>query len=602
MDSQAVPTPAPESAADDLIPARMLNEIVYCPRLYWLEHVAGEWEDSGDTLSGRRVHRRVDTEGPALPPPDELPSGFEARSVAVQSQDDGITAKLDLVQARDDGYVTPVDYKRGSAPSVERVPTGVWPADRVQVGAQALALRASGYACDGGVVYYAASKARVPVPLTPALIADVRAAVAEARRLRTQAVAPPALIDSPKCPRCSLVGICLPDETRALLNAPTIAPEQLLEQQAARRADVEAQADVSEEEDDDLPGAPQPPLRRLLPADDGRQPCHVQAAGATIGKSGGVLEIRYRDGQRQDVAMRSLSHLSLYGQVHITTAALQALCDEGLGVSFFSSGGWYYGALGNVGGHNVPARLAQFQAATNPGAALRLARAFVRGKLLNCRTLLRRNAQPAPQRTLARLRQLAHEVTEASDLAVLMGLEGTGARLYFESFASLLQPRSGDRTTFDFEGRNRRPPRDPINALLSFAYAVLLKECRIALTKVGLDPSVGFLHQVRPGRPALALDLMEEFRPLLADSTVLSAVNMDVVQAADFVSAAGAVALRESARKAFLGTYERRLAQEVTHPLFGYRITWRRVLEVQARLLARTLTGELPGYPSFLTR
>lgn len=596
MDAHDSPAPAPE----DLIPARMLNEVVYCPRLYWLEHVAGEWEDSGDTLSGRRVHRRVDTEGPALPPPDELPAGFEARAVAVQSQDEGITAKLDLVEARADGHVTPVDYKRGSAPEVERVPTGVWPADRVQVGAQCLALRAAGYACDGGVVYYAASKRRVSVLLTDALVAEVRAAVAEARRLRDQRVPPPTLIDSPKCPRCSLVGICLPDETRALLNAPAVAPAKLLAEQAERHAHVDTLPE--EDEDDDPPGAPQPPLRRLLPSDDGRQPCHIQAAGAQIGKSGGVLQVRYRNGERQDIALRSLSHLSLYGQVQITTAALQALCDEGLGVSFLSSGGWYYGALDSVGGHNVPARLAQFESASNPGAALRLARAFVRGKLLNCRTLLRRNAQPAPTRILARLRQLAHEVTEARDLDVLMGLEGSGARLYFEGFAGLLQPRSGDRTTFDFESRNRRPPRDPINALLSFAYAVLLKECRVALLKVGLDPTVGFLHQVRPGRPALALDLMEEFRPLLADSTVLSAVNMDVVQAADFVSTAGAVALRESARRAFLSTYERRLAQEVTHPLFGYRVSWRRVLEVQARLLARTLTGELPSYPSFLTR
>ena len=155
---------------------------------------------------------------------------------------------------------------------------------------------------------------------------------------------------------------------------------------------------------------------------------------------------------------------------------------------------------------------------------------------------------------------------------------------------------------FAFDGRNRRPPRDPINALLSFGYSLLLRECTAALVKVGFDPSVGFLHQPRPGRPGLALDLMEEFRPLVADSTVLAAVNNGAVQVSDFVRAAGGVALTDGGRRSFLAGFERRMAQEITHPVFEYRISYRRVLEVQARLLARVVTGELPEYPRFLTR
>jgi CRISPR-associated endonuclease Cas1 len=168
----------------------------------------------------------------------------------------------------------------------------------------------------------------------------------------------------------------------------------------------------------------------------------------------------------------------------------------------------------------------------------------------------------------------------------------------------LLRPRSGDggASAFDFEGRNRRPPRDPVNALLSFGYALLTKDCRIALRTVGFDPMVGLYHRPRQGKPALALDLMEEFRPLVVDSTVLSVVNTEEVQGGDFIRAAGSYTLTDGARRAFIGAYERRMETEIKHPLFGYTVSYRRVLEVQARLLARTVLGELEAYPSFKTR
>lgn len=558
----------PELAA---IPARMLNEVVYCPRLYCLEHVAGEWDDNADTVSGRRVHRRVDAGTSAMPPPGEVPwDGLQARSVTVASETDGIVAKLDVIESAG-GQVTPVDYKRGSAPDPTRVPGGVWPADRVQTAAQVMALRASGYACSEGVVYYAASKTRVSVPVDDERVAEVRRAVADARLILQGGVMPPPLVDSPKCPRCSLVGICLPDETNLLRSG----------------------AEPSED------GVT---VRRLLPGDDGRFPCHVQANGATIGKKGGVLEVRMQDGSKQDVRTREVSHLSVFGQVHVTPGVIHELCSQGIGVSFFSSGGWYYGALQGVATVNVGHRIEQFRAAGDAGASLALARAFVVGKILNCRTLLRRNADPPPARALAQLKSLAEEASRIASIESLLGVEGTAARTYFAELGSLLQPRSGASASFEFTHRNRRPPRDPVNALLSLGYALLLKDCRVALLSVGLDPTVGFLHQPRPGRPALALDVMEEFRPLVVDSVVLSVVNTEEVSEGDFVSAAGAVALNERGRRAFLAAYERRMRQEVTHPIFGYRISYRRVLEVQARLLARTLIREIPAYPSFQTR
>jgi CRISPR-associated protein Cas1 len=159
-----------------------------------------------------------------------------------------------------------------------------------------------------------------------------------------------------------------------------------------------------------------------------------------------------------------------------------------------------------------------------------------------------------------------------------------------------------ERGTFDLDGRNRRPPRDPVNALLSLCYALLTKDIAVTLANVGLDPLVGFYHQPRFGRPGLALDLMEELRPLIGDSVVITAINTGAVRRTDFLVYAGGVALEPAGRRRLIQTYERRMDQLVTHPLFGYRLTYRRLLEVQGRLLARVLLGELAHYPSFRTR
>ena len=321
-----------------------------------------------------------------------------------------------------------------------------------------------------------------------------------------------------------------------------------------------------------------------------------------VAKDAEQIEIRFRDGTKQGVGLATISHLSLFGRVHVTTAVLQEMCALDAGVSFFTHGGWYIGTLMPHSGVNVHTRIAQFRAAADPSQALPLARALISSKILNCRTLLRRNCREKPQRVLHQLKRLADEAEEAASLESLLGIEGAAGRFYFESFPDMLAPMAADMGTFAFDKRNRRPPRDPVNALLSFAYSLLLRECHAALVKVGFDPSVGFLHQPRPGRPGLALDLMEEFRPLIADSTVLAAVNTGAVQGCDFERAAGAVALADAGRRAFLAGFERRMAQEITHPVFDYRISYRRVLEVQARLLARVLLGELDTYPSFLTR
>jgi CRISPR-associated protein Cas1 len=199
---------------------------------------------------------------------------------------------------------------------------------------------------------------------------------------------------------------------------------------------------------------------------------------------------------------------------------------------------------------------------------------------------------------LDRLADLCQLANDAPSPESLLGIEGAAARIYFSGFAQII--KGGD--FFKFEDRNRRPPKDPINAVLSFLYSMLAKEWTVTLTSVGFDPMLGFYHKPRYGRPALALDLSEEFRPLIADSVTLSLVNSGELSDNDFVFKAGACSLNEKGRKTTIAAFERRLDSLITHPIFGYKISYRRIFEVQARLLARTLSGELSSYPSFLTR
>jgi CRISPR-associated protein Cas1 len=230
----------------------------------------------------------------------------------------------------------------------------------------------------------------------------------------------------------------------------------------------------------------------------------------------------------------------------------------------------------------------------------------VTGKIRNQRTLLQRNHVEPREETLLGLKQMAERAERAENVEELLGIEGNAARLYFQDFGGMIK-LEGDGSyerqfRFDFSGRNRRPPRDAVNALLSLAYSLLVKDFTIACYAVGFDPYMGFYHQPRFGRPALALDLMEPFRALIADSAVLTAINTRMVTPQDFVQAGPGVALTPGGRRGFFRAYELRMDTLVTHPLFEYRVSYRRLLEIQARLLARVLEGEIGEYPVFITR
>lgn len=558
-----------------LIPARILNEFAYCPRLAYLEWVQGEFEDSVDTVEGRFRHRRVNHPGGALSEPTpsegagEACETIHARSVLLSSERLRAIARIDLLEG-EGSRVTPVDYKRGKAPDIaERA----WEPERVQVCLQGLILRDNGYSCNEGIIYFVESKTRVPVVFDDGLVRRTLELLAELRRVAASGEMPPPLVDSRKCPRCSLAGICLPDEVNYLARLEA-------EEQPGGRAEV----------------------RRLYAGREDALPVYVQAQGATVAKQGDVLKIRAGRETLEEVRLLDVSQLCLFGNVQVTAQALRDLCEWEIPVCHFSYGGRFWGITHGLPHKNVELRRAQYRLADDGERALALARAFIQAKILNCRTLLRRNHREVPQGVLRGLAALGRRAGTAPTMDVLLGIEGTAARTYFAQFAGMLKPRGNSRWAFDFEARNRRPPRDPVNALLSFAYAMLTKDVTVTLLAVGFDPFLGFYHAPRYGRPSLALDLMEEFRPLVADSVVLSVINNGEIDERHFVRRAGAAALTEAGRRRFLEAYERRMETLITHPVFGYRVSYRRLLEVQARLLARHVTGEIPRYPAFRTR
>lgn len=554
-----------------LLPARMVNEYVYCPRLAYLEWVQGEWADSADTVEGRHVHRRVDKrrgsppDAAAKPDDDEPTEKLSVHSLELSSDALGLIAKLDLAEF-EGRRVVPVDTKRGKRPHVAR---GAYDPERVQLCAQGLLLEEHGYEAPEGVLYFAASRERVKVVFDDELRAATRSAAAGLRLIATGAQMPPPLENSPKCPRCSLAAICLPDELHYLRTQAT---------------------------------PPRPLAVGQVPA----LPMYVQARGAKVAKNGEVLEVSVDDEKVAAARLIDVSQVVLQGGVYLTGPALHELMARGIPVTWLSHGGWFLGHTVGLGHKNVELRSAQFRASFDERHCLMLARDLVAAKIRNQRTLLRRNWKRGdlPEALLSEFRQDIDAAERAHDLPQLLGAEGNAAARYFRHFGQMLSaPGEGaEDWPFDFERRTRRPPADPVNALLSYAYSLLSRSVAVTLTAVGFDAYRGFYHQSRYGRPALALDVMEPFRPLIADSAVLMAINNGEVGAADFVRAGGAVNLNERGRRAFIAAFERRMSQEITHPVFGYAAQYRQIVEIQCRLLGRHLLGEIDRYPNFTTR
>lgn len=322
-----------------------------------------------------------------------------------------------------------------------------------------------------------------------------------------------------------------------------------------------------------------------------------------------TLRVDVEREKKMQVPLHHLGGVVCLGNVMLSPALMHRCADDGIGLVLLDGNGRFKARLEGAVSGNILLRQAQHRQAGNSDFALNVSRAMIAGKLRNARQILLRGAREAADSEDARvlaaaanaLRASVRNLPLAADLDSVRGIEGDAAKVYFSAMNGIV--RRDARSTFTMDGRTRRPPRDRINALLSFLYSMLMNDCRSALEAVGLDPQLGFLHAVRPGRAALALDLMEEFRAIMADRLVLTLINRGQIGKGDFVEReGGAVLLEGDARRSVVVAYQERKQEEITHPLLDAKMPIGLLPQIQARLLARHIRGETETYLPFLAR
>ncbi|HEX5234321.1 MAG TPA: CRISPR-associated endonuclease Cas1 [Silvibacterium sp.] len=558
--------------------ARSVAEHAYCPRLFYYMAVEGTFLPSADTEAGTHVHRRVDRPSKTDDNDDEpVDDGRPkvVRSLALTSHTLGLTATLDLAEISGQVAV-PIEYRKGRpkrqvmAPppddpgEAEQPPLShpePWPTDRAQIGLQVLLLEEAHYTVPHAVFYYAAEKLRLTIPVDDALRAEALATLEAAKQCAT-GPRPMPLINDSRCVRCSLQPICLPDEVN----------QQRLEQITARQ---------------------------IWPLRDEGIHLVAQKEGARVGVRGAAMRITDKDGiVVRDVPLANVETLALLGSVQLSTQAIQVLADRSIPIAFLSAAGRLIAMIDPLDSVSAEVRRAQVRRFDDPQATLALARAVIAAKIVNQRTLLQRNHSELPESVSSDLADEASKAAQAESMASVRGHEGQAAAIYFEHFSGMFKGAAG--AEFDKHGRQRRPPPDPINACISMAYTMLTHECVAALRQARLEPSIGAFHVSRPGRPALALDLMEPFRPLIGDSVAVAAFNRGELTDGHFMRTASGCMLTDAGRRAFFGAWGRRMDVEITHPVFKYRLSYRRMLVLHARMIAAWLLGEVPSL-SFLT-
>lgn len=567
---------------------RNVAEYAYCPRLFYFLAVDGIFISNEDTEKGHLVHKRVDK--PSLmedleeEEEETQDNGEEKppkviRSLALSSEKLGISAKLDLVEIQNKSAV-PLEYRKGRPyhapvdPAVEEedapypvLPTAQpWPTDRVQVGLQALLLEEVGFEVKKAVLYYAEEKRQLTLLVTEELKREAIEVLEKAKKC-AGGDRPPPLVNDPKCERCSLLSFCLPDEIH-----------------------FEKQGEPEKEK----------PREFWLPKQDGIQ-IVAQTEGSRIGVSGLSLKVTGKRGEKiSEIPLANVEGLALLGNVQITTQALRVLADRGVPVAFLSAAGRLCAIVDPLDAVSSRIRRAQVLKLENEQAVLELSKALVAAKIANQRTFLMRNHNDLPEVVSREMEQMAKQALETDAVEKLRGYEGQAAALYFQNFSGMLKGPLAEE--FQDHGRKRRPPPDPVNACLSFGYAMLVNECISALRLARLEPTLGAYHRPRPGRPSLALDLMEPFRPLIADSVVIGLFNRGELASGHFLRTSAGCVLTDAGRKAFFNAYGRRMITQVTHDVFGYRLSYRRQIYLHARLIAAWMEGEVPKLSFLRTR
>ncbi len=627
-----------------MIEVRMINEIAYCPRLAYLMYVDGLFEHNVHTIDGTLRHKKrrrsnfkgdtqkggtLEQKGFQLSCPslgltgvfdgfiaengsitlieDKVGRGPTRSMIARASRsadvadaadaadvDDAVDADADdvadvadvddVADADADVDVADADDVDDVADAdVDDVADATPPAsisvrangktfqlsphayhnDQAQVACYYLLLASNGYVCSSAHISYLGSKRRVSIDFTESLLGYARALIRDAQTLASIS-RPSPLVNSPKCSGCSLNEICLPNEVNYLNNV-----------QASK------------------------PRRLMVPHVSGGI-LYVTTQGSYLRKSGEILVLTTPDGRSDNIPLINISSVCVFGNVQLSTQLIRSLGSRGCAVQYLSYYGRYESICHSPLSTNIKLRIKQFDEFGSSSRRLYLSRRIVESKIRNQRTLLRRNLKvdiSGSPYCLDDLRRMYVKSQECESQESLLGIEGYAAKAYWSLFSYQFQ---GD--DFTFTCRNRRPPRDPVNVLLSLGYTLLLRDVYIALSSIGFDPYRGFYHTSEYKRPSLALDMMEPYRPIIVDSSVLRSINQGIVKSSDFSIYKGGCYIRPRAKRRFINVYEQRMGEVITHPSFDYSLSYRRTLVLESRLLARYIQGDISDYTPLTVR
>ncbi|MBY0451048.1 MAG: type I-MYXAN CRISPR-associated endonuclease Cas1 [Cyanobacteria bacterium] len=548
----STPTVIPtEHRYDETLRVNALHALLYCPRLFYLEEVEELYTQDERVYAGRRLHAKLE---------QNYADNETIEAYTLESPKLGLRGKVDCLKT-EKGQFIPYEHKRGRSLRKNGKATP-WPSDRIQVLAYALLLEdCLQVEITEARIRYHAENVLVHVPVDEEGRKEVCQAIVQAYTLRQSTDRPPVIENEKLCATCALAPVCLPEESRLL--------------------------ERSEQK-----------TRRFFPEDDSRQILHITSPEFKVGRSGHQVKITHVKGEQPDITVpiNDIGQIVLHGFPQISTQTLAFCSEHDIGVHLISRGGKYIGSF-QPGTSNVQRTIRQYKALTDSGFCTNLARKVVGCHAEHQRQVLMRykrsgikNADEL-QTITNQMAILIKSIPTVSELETLLGVEGNLAHLYFQALPLILSDTLDERMIP--KGRNKRPPLDRFNALLSFGYSMLLKDVMNAIITVGLEPALGFYHQPRSQAAPLALDLMEIFRVLLVDIPVINSVNRHQWSPdEDFTIAGQQVWLNDDGRKKFIDLYEKRKKETWKHPVIGYSLSYSRLLELEVRLLEKEWTNE----------
>jgi CRISPR-associated protein Cas1 len=529
----------------DYIPISALAEIAYCPKNFYYRMIEGI-EDKNFLMIKGEIEDEQRKEREKIWREQDI---HQVRFIPISSENLRLIGIVDAIEERGDLF--PIEYKTGEFKQSLR--------DDIQLCAEAMVLEEEiGRTIPYGYIYYAESKKRRKVLFQNELREKVLFLIQKAFDILEGEDIPEPVNDA-RCNGCSLQSLCLPEEISYL------------------------------KDKEHKPRKPVPSLRlnRVL---------YIDEQGAYLKKEKHRVIVTKNREKIMEIPLVNLDEIVFVGNVNFSSQLLKLLLKRDIRVSYITTYGHYEGSFQPELSKNSHLRICQFRKFFDEKFKLNMSKKFIEGKISNMRTLLLRYNRALEddkiQRVINNLKINLKELKKAKNINQILGIEGISTRNYFSVFKKVIK----NKLEFDFDKRTRRPPRDPVNALLSLGYTLLLKDIIGALHYVGLDPYVGYFHSAKYGRPSLALDIMEEFRPIIVDSLVFTLINKGIIYSDDFGQKIGSYYLKERARAKYFTQYEQRKKEEIIHPIFGYRLPYHRIFELQVRFLAKVLTGEIDEY------